>query len=265
MFGRLTSVVKNLLLINIGIYFINSLMGLNINDQFSFYGFNSPKFQPYQLFTYMFLHGGLGHIFSNMLGLFVFGPILENFWGSNRFLKFYLITGIGAGLLYALINMYEFNQTENDARAYREQPSPERYYEFLKDNFPDYNYYDDIRVIAENYDNNPDSKSWARESVASIDRIIRSIRDGGMLGASGAIFGLLMAVALLFPNTQVFLLFPPIPVKMKYLALVFGLMAIFGALHRTPGDNVAHYAHLGGMIIALILIKIWNKDRTKFY
>ncbi len=265
MFGRLTPMVKNLLLINIGIFFIDYLMGLGINDLFSFYGFNSPKFQPYQLFTYMFLHGGFGHIFGNMIMLFVFGPMLENFWGSSRFLKFYLICGIGAGVLYAMVNMYEFKQVENDARTYRQNPSPERYYDFLKDHFPDFRYYRSLSMFAEQYDDNPDSPSLNRESISKVDDIVKIIRDGGMLGASGAIFGILMAAGLLFPNTQIFLLFPPIPIKIKYLVLVFGLMAIFGALHRTPGDNVAHYAHLGGMIIAVVLIKIWNKDRTKFY
>lgn len=266
MFGRLTPMVKNLLIINVGVHFIGYLMGNSFGDALAFHGFQSPKFQPYQFFTYMFLHApGFGHIFFNMIGLFIFGPILENFWGSNRFLKYYLITAIGAGLLFAAVDYWEFKRTERAVERYIERPAPEEFYGFLRENFSSFRHQPSILTLAESYDDNPDSESYRDASIEIVLSLKEIIRDSRMVGASGAIFGLLIAVGLLFPNTQMMLIIPPIPVKMKYLALVMGGMAIYGALNPSPGDNVAHFAHLGGMLVGFIMIRIWNKDRTKFY
>src|SRR5690606_9426523 len=101
MFGRLTPMVKNLLIVNVGVFLIGAIIFRNINVYLALYPFDSPYFKPYQLFTYMFAHGGFGHILFNMIGLMVFGSILEQFWGSNKFLIFYMVTGIGAALVYS--------------------------------------------------------------------------------------------------------------------------------------------------------------------
>lgn len=265
MFGRITPMVKNLLIINVGVHLLSWLLKIDVSDMFSFYGFHSPKFEPYQLFTYMFLHANFSHLLFNMIGLIVFGPMLENFWGASRFLQYYLITGIGAGILYAAVNWMEFNGTSRDAEQYIEQPTPEGFYSFLRDHFPEFRASTGLVSLAENFDDKPDSEQLKQITVSQVRDLTALIRDGGMLGASGAIFGLLMAAGLLFPNTQVMLLIPPIPIKIKYMALILGSLAIFGALHKTPGDNVAHFAHLGGMVVGIIIIKIWNRDRTKFY
>ncbi len=191
--------VKNLLLINVAMYVITDFLGMQlIKYQLMLHSFHSPEFQPYQLFTHMFLHGGFSHLLFNMLGLFFLGPMLERVWGSSRFLLFYMVCGIGAAVLFASIS----------------------YFQGLL---------------------NP------------------------MLGASGAIYGLLMAIGMLFPNTEFMLLFPPIPLKAKYLALGLGCIALFSGLSNTAGDNVAHFAHLGGMLFAFILLKIWEQKRGSFY
>ena len=257
--------VKNLLIINVGVHLLSWLLKIDVSGVFSFYGFHSPRFEPYQLFTYMFLHANFMHLLFNMIGLIVFGPMLENFWGASRLLQYYLITGIGAGILYAAINWVEFNGTSRDAEEYIEQPTPEGFYSFLRDHYPEFQANAGLLSLAENFDERPDSEQLKQVTVSQVRELTTMIRDGGMLGASGAIFGLLMAAGLLFPNTMIMLLIPPIPIKIKYMALILGSLAIFGALHRTPGDNVAHFAHLGGMIVGIIIIKIWNRDRTKFY
>ncbi len=259
--------VKNLLIVNIGLFAIQYFLGFKINDFLALYGFTSPEFSPYQLFTHMFVHStrGFGHIFGNMIGLFFFGSMLERFWGSNKFLTYYLVTGIGAGILYGAVNFYEYKQTEKAMYAYAEHPTPEGFFTFLRAHYPDFRYNQNILDIGENFDENPTSQKLASTSVNIVEMVTSKLRDTPMLGASGAIFGLIIAMAMLFPNTMLYLLFPPIPIKMKYFALFYGLYSIYSIVKAAPNDNVAHFAHLGGMLIGFIMIKIWDKDRKNFY
>lgn len=265
MFGNLTPVVRNLLLINIVAYFLDTLLNGLPNHYLSFYSYMSDNFAPYQLFTYMFLHGGFMHLLSNMFGLFIFGPMLERFWGSQRFLQFYIITGVGAGVIYSLVNFYEFNKLENAVEQYVESPAPDVFFSFLRDYYPRYSTEDRINEIAVGYADNPDDRSYEQASISVVRGLSeRTINDSSMLGASGAVFGILLAFGMLFPNTELFLLFPPMPIKAKYLVAFYGIYTIFAGIERAPGDNVAHFAHLGGMVVAFILIKIWQSGRHKF-
>lgn len=267
MFRQLTPMVKNLLILNIGLFAIQYFLGFKINDFLALYGFASPEFSPYQLFTHMFVHStrGFGHIFGNMIGLFFFGSMLERFWGSNKFLTYYIVTGLGAGILFGAVNFYEYKQTEKAMHAYTENPTPEGYFTFLRDNYPRFRGNESLLTIGENFDNQPKSQELAENSVDAVTAVTGWVRDMPMLGASGAIFGLIIAMALLFPNTMLYLMFPPIPIKMKYFALFYGLYSIYSIVKAAPNDNVAHFAHLGGMLIGFIMIKIWNKDRKNFY
>ena len=266
MFGNLTPVVKNLLLINIVVYFLDSLLDGMPSHYLSFYSYMSDKFAPYQLFTYMFLHGGIWHLLSNMFGLFIFGPLLERFWGSQRFLQFYIITGVGAGVIYSLVNLYEFKQLENRADQYISAPAPDEFFSFLRDYYPNYSLDDRINEIAIGYAENPENQNYQEGSKAVVRGLSSStINNSSMLGASGAVFGILLAFGMLFPNTELFLLIPPMPIKAKYLVAFYGIYTIFAGIERAPGDNVAHFAHLGGMVVAFILIKIWQSNRQNFY
>ncbi len=262
--NRITPVVKNLLIINVIVYLGSYLFGsLDLNRYLGLYYYASPYFFPFQFFTYMFSHGGFGHIFFNMLGLFFLGPLLEQFWGPKKFIAFYLITGIGAGIIYNGIQYFQIKPMEAVIKSYEYNPNPDGFYNFLSKyytlrNSRVYQLYDD-------YYNNPDSKSLERESVTIVHEVYKLKLSIPMVGASGAIYGLLMAIALLFPNTQFMLLFPPIPIKAKYLAMILGGISLMSGIRGNPGDNVAHFAHLGGMIFAFILIKIWQKDRNQFY
>ena len=264
MMGRLTPTVKNLLLINVILYFLPSILGLSgINRIMGLYYWDSPYFYPFQFFTYMFSHGGLGHIFFNMLGLFFLGPLLEQFWGGKRFLTFYLATGIGAGFIYLMINFFQLNPIKTAAEDYALNPNPDDFYTLIA-KYDKYDF-DYSNQVYEAYYDNPTNSSLERQTIEIAESFYNRNLGIPMVGASGAIYGILMAFGLLFPNTELMLLFPPIPIKAKYLVLILGGMAIFSGFRDSAGDNTAHFAHLGGMIVSYILIKFWQKNSKNFF
>ncbi len=265
MFGRVTPIVRNLLIINVALYFISSFMNLNLTEYLSLRNIHSEYFMPIQFFTYMFLHGSTWHLLSNMFGLFIFGPLLEQFWGPKRFLIFYLVTGIGAGVLYSGINYFETNSLANTIEHYESQPSPAEFKYILEKKVG-------IKIGQLNeanqfyyYVDQPEDDASINWSIQILHAaLIREINTP-MIGASGAIFGILLAFGMLFPNTTLMLLFPPIPIKAKYFVAIYGIFELFSGIQKAPGDNVAHFAHLSGMLVAFILLKIWQKDRKKFF
>ncbi len=264
MMRRLTPTVRNLLLINVIAYLLPRILGLSgINNLLGLYYFDSPNFYPFQFFTYMFSHGGLMHIFFNMLMLFFLGPLLEQFWGAKRFLTFYLITGIGAGFIYLLINFFQLNPLKSAVNEYAVNPNPDAFYiliaEYDKHNF-DYN-----NRLYEAYFDNPNNASLEQQTILSAQSLYDRYLNIPMVGASGAIYGILMAFGLLFPNTEMMLLFPPIPIKAKYLVMILGGIAIYSGFKDSAGDNTAHFAHLGGMIVSYIILKYWQKNSKNFY
>lgn len=262
---RLTPVVKNLLIINIVVFILQYLLqDMNFTGLISLWIIESDNFKPYQYFTYMFAHGGFGHILFNMLGLVFLGPLLEQFWGPKKFLIFYLVTGIGAGVLYSGIEYWRTSQLENDVTAYIIEPTPDHFSRFADEHDQYFN--SKVFDFANDYSKNPEDPYYINQSKEIVKGTYQSLLNGSsMLGASGAIYGILMAFGLLFPNTQLMLLIPPIPIKAKYLVLILGGIALYSGLNRGSGDNVAHFAHLGGMVFAFIMIKIWQQSRDKFY
>lgn len=257
---RLTPVVKNLLIINIIVFALQNLVpALHVTEFFSLWKIGSQHFQPYQFFSYMFAHGSFFHIMFNMLGLVFLGPLLESFWGPKRFLTFYLVTGIGAAIIYSGIEYYGVAKVRNQVEAYIVEPGPDQFNQLIANNTSRLN--PQIYEFIDAYSRDPESESLRRQSV-SIAKELLAIKQnlGSMLGASGAIYGILMAFGLLFPNLELMLIFPPIPVKAKYLVLVLGGIALFSGLRGDAGDNVAHFAHLGGMIFAYIMIRFWRSQ-----
>jgi len=262
---RLTPVVKNLLIINVVVFLLQTLMGgVNFTGILSLWKVGSDNFAPYQFFTYMFAHGGFGHILFNMLGLVFLGPLLEQFWGPKKFVTFYLVTGIGAGLLYSGIEYVRMNNLESQVEEYVISPTPDNLNVFVDNNS---NYFGpSIYDFISEFSKQPDNQQYIAESKSIVKSLYnQAFNYGSMLGASGAIYGILMAFGMLFPNTELMLLFPPIPIKAKWLVLILGGIALYSGLSRNPGDNVAHFAHLGGMIFAFIMIKYWQSQRNKFY
>ncbi|MEM9338307.1 MAG: rhomboid family intramembrane serine protease [Bacteroidota bacterium] len=266
MFRRLTPVAKNILIINVAIFMIGSFLEMPLAELFGLRVIFSSEWAPYQFLTYMWLHGGFGHILGNMIAVLVFAPMLETVWGSKRFLTFYMICGIGAGVLYGVADVIEKYPLKVDAQAYLDNPNPQDFERFIiKHKSPIFNL-TALGELSDSYyedENNPGLINQTRRVVRETYDVF--ITRGNMIGASGAVFGILFAFAFLFPNTELFLLFPPIPIKAKYLVFFYGLYELYSEFNRMPGDNVAHLAHLSGMLIAFIMLKLWSNNTRRFY
>ncbi|MCX2493963.1 rhomboid-like protein [Pedobacter terrae] len=231
-------VVKNLLIINV-LFFVASylLTTLHLDDRLAVYYFDSPKFQIWQPISYMFMHGGIAHIFFNMFALYSFGSILESRWGGKKFIIFYFITGLGALALQWAVQAYEVHQIIGSATN---------------------NGKINLNALFQGEFNT--SQLSMAQAVT-----LRSIYFGGMVGASGAIFGLLVAFGMLYPNAELLIMFIPVPVKAKYIIPIYILVELSLGVAQFEGDSIAHYAHLGGALIGFILVKIWKDKNDTFY
>ena len=261
---RLTPMVKNLLIANVGIALLQEVAKLDLTRFFGLRVIFSDYFAVHQFFSYMWLHGGWYHLFGNMIILFFAGPMLEMVWGSKRFLIFYLACGIGGGILYGTADLIEKKNIRDQTEAFVENPDP---LEFRKIAFnygkPVFNM-GALYSFANEYYDAPDNMGLQREAVGIVEKIESFYIDIPMVGASGAIFGLLMALLMLFPNTNIYLYFL-FPVKVKYVVTALLIYEVYAEINRAEGDTVAHLAHLGGAVIAYFLIKYWQKDKTRLY
>ncbi|HCS19526.1 MAG TPA: DUF1751 domain-containing protein [Bacteroidetes bacterium] len=238
----LPPVVKNLLIINglffLGSYIVSERLGMDVFNLLGLHYWTSEGFQPYQIVTHMFMHGSLMHIISNMFALWMFGSVLENVWGGKRFLIYYLVTGLGAAIIHNLtkgIDIYNLSQMlDPDTVAQVKMYG-----------------YDAMLTEEDIY--------WS-----PIKRALNFAINGPTVGASGAVFGILLAFGMLFPNTLIYLYFA-IPIKAKYFVIAYGAFELFQGLRNHPEDNIAHFAHLGGMLFGYLLIKYWNKNNRKSF
>tara|TARA_Y100000588_G_scaffold246407_1_gene260773 strand:+ start:781 stop:1377 length:597 start_codon:yes stop_codon:yes gene_type:complete len=198
-----------------------------------------------------------------MFALFIFGPLLEQFLGQKKFLILYMVTGVGAGLFYTAVNYIEVADVKRDVEAYVANPSSDEFNRLLIEHGSGLN--PQIYDFVDMYSRNEDDPQLKEQSVRLANQLYSIYGQYNMVGASGAIFGVLAAFALFFPNTELFLLFIPFPIKAKYLVSVYILYEVYAELQRAPGDNVAHLAHIGGALIAYILVRIWKSQRQDFY
>lgn len=258
----ITPTVRNLLILNILFYFIDSTV-INLTSRFALMPILSPAFMPYQFVTYMFLHGSVGHLISNMFGLFMFGPLLERMWGSQKFLFFYLFTGIGAGLLFSGIGYFETTQLRDAVELYIQNPNPDELAHFFSKHAKEL--YDANLNFLNRFEGDPKNANYISESVNFVKEIYQREVNIPMVGASGAIFGILMAFGMLFPNTELYMLFIPFPIKAKYFVTFYGLFELYSGIKNAQSDNVAHFAHVGGMLFAYILLRYWRTKKTNFY
>jgi membrane associated rhomboid family serine protease len=223
-FSLLPEVVKNLLIIN-GLFFLITMVvgnrfNIDLNQLLGLHYPQSEAFKPYQIITYMFMHGNLTHILMNMFALWMFGTNIENYWGGKRFLIFYLITGLGAAFIhYIVLYFSSVMPTLHEIEALQTMGT---------------------------IDNADAVKTAFYNSIPPV------------VGASGAVFGLLLAFGMLFPEQMIYIYFA-IPIKAKYFVILYGLIELFTGIHNSSADNVAHFAHLGGMLFGFILIKYWRK------
>ncbi len=266
MVRNITPVVQNLIYINIAIFIVQLLGLINQEALFEIVGMHyvySKHFNPFQLVTYIFFHGDFKHLFGNMFGLLIFGPLLEKVWGAKRFILFYFVTGIGAGLIYAIIKYLEIHPVEMAAYEFLANPKPEIFELFFSKYVKDHYYM--VADLVRAYTDQPNNIEFIEAARMQVKNLISAYVDSPMIGASGSVFGLMAGMALLFPNTELQLLFIPFPVKVKYLVGFYAIIELYSGMIRVPGDNVAHYAHIGGMIFAYILIMIWKRNNKSFY
>ncbi|TFF38442.1 rhomboid family intramembrane serine protease [Mucilaginibacter psychrotolerans] len=233
-FANLTPVVKNLIIINI-LFFVATYalqQFVELEKLLGAFYPASPLFKPWQPITYMFMHGGFTHIFFNMFAVFMFGPILEQTMGSKRFFNYYFITGLGAFALYMVVQAIQLHGITGTFTI----PHPE---------------------VESSYFNYGGGQEQAIK--------LYSIYNFPMVGASGAVFGILVGFGLLFPELEMMIIFLPVPIKAKYYVIGYVILELFSGVRQAPGDNVAHFAHLGGALIGFILIKIWGMKKTNNY
>jgi len=241
-FGSVPPVVKNLIIINVimllATWVVENVFRIDLSSILGLYSFGSEHFRPFQVITHMFMHGGIMHLFFNMFALWMFGRVLEQVWGSQRFFLYYFVTGIGAVVLHSTVNFIEISVVKSHLTA--EQIN---------------------LVLKEGYSLWEQGQTYADPQMAKFCALL----NVPTVGASGAVFGVLLAFGMLFPNTELMLLFPPIPIKAKYFVMGYGAIELFMGVSNFKFDNVAHFAHLGGMLFGFVLIKYWQRRKDLFY
>ncbi len=219
---RIPQVTKYLLIINVVAYFVMEILSgggmVDLNRVLGLHFFLAPDFELYQLFTYMFMHGGFTHLFFNMFALWMFGCVVENVLGPNRFLLYYIVCGVGAGLFQELAQLVEFVVICNEQIPGFEMS--------------------ELLTVAHN--SAPTINAWTT------------------VGASGAVYAILLAFGLLFPEQRIFIFPLPIPIKAKWFVCIYAAIELFSAM-STTSDGVAHIAHLGGMVFGWFLFRYWRK------
>jgi membrane associated rhomboid family serine protease len=269
-FQILPPVVKNLLIIN-GIMFLASKVlylkfDIDLSDTLGLHYPLSERFNTFQLISHLFMHGSFGHIFLNMLVLWMFGNVLENLWGSKRFLIFYFVTGLGAAAVHLLFMSFEVMNMREAIELYATSPNIVDF-KTLISKYEQYGYAsaEMINRVYSEFHAHPGSGAIQQESVDAAWQLLKNKMDVATVGASGAVYGVLLAFGMLFPNTLIYLYFF-IPVKAKYVVILAGFMELYLGFENSADDNVAHFAHLGGMLFGFILLKFWNKhNRNRFY
>lgn len=235
--ANISPVVKNLLIINV-IFYIAMMMfgGPLMTSLLGVHYFDSPDFRIWQVITYMFMHSyqSLFHIMFNMFALYSFGTALEYVMGSKRFLNFYLLTGLGALALQLMVQAFEV-------------------YSITGSIVNDGSFIIDSAKRTISYSGNMDEQQASK---------LLGIYLSSMVGASGAVFGLLIAFVMLFPNVELMIMFIPVPIKAKYIVPAYILLELFLGVKQIEGDSVAHYAHLGGALFGFILVKLWGLRRN---
>jgi membrane associated rhomboid family serine protease len=226
-FQMIPPVIKNLIIINVLVYLAQQTLGqgveIRMTNFFALHDIRSGFFKPHQLLTYMFMHGGWDHIFFNMLALWMFGAILENYWGAKRFLMYYLICGVGAAVCHLAVLYHEMTPWVEQLQLY---PIEQQQEALTMYGYP---------------------------------------LNQATVGASGSIFGCLAAFGYLFPNSYIYLYFF-VPIKAKWAVIGYAAIELYSGIRASAGDNVAHWAHLGGALVGILMVMYWNRNnRRNFY
>lgn len=246
-FSSIPVVTKNILIINVIVWLFQFValakFNFDLSDYLGLHYFRSEKFEFFQIFTYMFLHAPNDptHVFFNMFAVFMFGRTLETVWGGKRFFFYYMVTGIGAGLVQLLVMFLRVQYLVADIPV---------------------DLVNQLYAQGSNMNISPSNPYY--DSIINLYQLINT----QTIGASGAVFGILLAFGMLFPNVELIMIPIPIPIKAKYFVIGYGVLELFAGVANRSGDNVAHFAHLGGMLLGIILILYWkkkNKINGRYY
>ncbi len=231
-FGHLPLVTKNIIIINVILFLATMVLqtkGIDLTKYLGLHYHLASDFKPHQFITYIFMHGSMQHIFFNMLGVFFFGQVLEQVWGPKRYLIFYIVTGLGAALAQYVIMHFEISEVLNMVNTEIDSP----------------------------FTSAANKAELIEQKFAYLNRHV-------IVGASGSLFGLLGAFGMLFPNREILIYFL-FPIKAKWLVIAYGAFELFSGFQNNAADNVAHFAHIGGLLVGVALVLIWRKDRGQFY
>ena len=241
--GRITETVKHLIILNALFFAASSLLGIDLNNFLALYFPENENFGIWQFVSHMFMHGGFMHILFNMYALWAFGSPLEQMWGRNKFIFFYFSAGLGAGLIYTAVNYFQFNSIHNDLINIGLRTS-------------------DIQSLLTSGKYNSDILSQIPEQKLME---IYQIYNTPAVGASGAIYGVLVAFGMTFPNAKLALIFLPVPISAKYFIPVLIALDLFSGVTGFSifGGGIAHFAHVGGAVIGFIIMWYWKKNQFK--
>lgn len=263
----LMPIVRNIIIINV-LFFVATIaatfigQGIDLADYLGLHYWGSDQFQPYQFITYMFMHGGFGHIFFNMFAVWMFGNALEQVWGPKRFLIYYFVTGIGAGILHLLVLWYQFHGLQETLNLFMTDPNPVDFEALVQNYFSGHYNPDWLSQMVQYWNANPNDPSMISEASRSLNVLMQSTMSVPTVGASGAVFGILLAYGMLFPNSEIYL-YMIFPMKAKWFVILYGALELYLGVSNSGNDNIAHFAHLGGMIFGFILIKYWKNRQWR--
>jgi membrane associated rhomboid family serine protease len=263
-YNILPPIVKNLLIINALFYVAKVVLqsrniDIDLDQLFGLHYVQATDFKIWQVVTYMFMHGDFWHLFFNMFALWMFGSSIENIWGSKKFLIYYLITGIGAAFIHYIVIYFQINHDMILFNQFLDLPTEEN----LKTLFSSVKSIEAKRELQQYLVNNgslnPSLNQISMDIVNVKDQFLNAFN---IIGASGSVFGILLAFGMLFPNALIYVYFF-LPIKAKWFVLIYGALELIYGVTGT-NDNIAHFAHLGGMLFGIILILFWKKKKT-FY
>ena len=234
--GKITDTVKHLIILNVLFYLATKLAFPQLQDLLALHFPKNPQFGIWQYITSMFMHDqvSLMHILFNMIGIWMFGSPLEELWGRNKFLFFYFSAGIGAGIVYTLVNYLQFNHAFNALLDLGASSS-------------------EIYSILDR------TKIYQDVNLQNVNQIYNT----SAIGASGALYGLLVAYGMKFPNAKLMMIFFPVPVAAKYFIPLLILGDLFFGVFSFAGDNTAHFAHIGGALFGFIIMLFWKENQFK--
>ena len=238
--GKLTDAIKHLIIINVILFIVPQFLKIDLTNILALHFPQNEHFGVWQYVTHIFMHGSFGHILFNMYGLWAFGTPLEQMWGRNKFLFFYFSAGIGAGLIYTLVNYYQFNGVYEQLINMGISSADIQ-------NILNTGRYDDAVITLSN-------KTMSE---------FYSLYHTPAVGASGAVYGVLVAFGLSFPDSKLALIFLPIPIAAKYFIPIMIAGDLFFGMTKYSIGNIAHFAHIGGALIGFIIAWYWKKTQFK--